>query len=148
MVFAALMLMSQPATADDLANLKSAYKMTLKALSAGDLETAFEYIHDGYVYLPANMGFPVVVNHARAKPLWGKWFETHRWLARPYKTDFRVVGNTGLTWGVRELTIINKNKGSTTRYSQKFSQTWLKFDGKWKLVMGHYSTMPSKQTFD
>jgi ketosteroid isomerase-like protein len=147
-VVAAFMIFSQPAIADDLADLKATYKTLLKALSAGDLETAFGHIHDGYVYLPTSLGFPIVVNQARAKPIWAKWFETHRWLPRPYKTDFRVIGNTGLTWGVRELTIINKNKGSTTRHSQKFSQTWLKFDGKWKLVMGHYSPIPSKQSFD
>jgi hypothetical protein len=90
----------------------------------------------------------MVLNLARIKPLWIKHWETHIWMARVYKVEFRVIGNTGLVWGVREVTTINKKSGSGKRRFQKFCGTWVKSDGKWKIVMGHSSDIPSTFTFE
>jgi hypothetical protein len=143
MVLAAFMLMSQPAIADDLADLKAAHKMVFKALATGDVETAFNYFHEGFVRLTATRGFPTIMNLAREKPRWIKFWETHIYIIKFYKTEFRVIGNTGLIWGVREVTAINKKSGSGKRRFQKFCGTWVKSDGKWKVVMAHSSNIPS-----
>jgi ketosteroid isomerase-like protein len=148
MVLAAFMFVSQPAIADDLADLKAAHKMMMKAFATGDVETGFSYFHEGFVYMPATRGFPTVMNLARAKPGWIKFWETHIWIPRWYKTDFRVIGNTGLIWGVREVTTINKKTGTGKRRFQKFCGTWLKSDGKWKVVMAHSSDIPSTMRID
>jgi hypothetical protein len=148
MVVTALMLISQPAIADDLADLKAAHNMMQKALFTGDIETAFGYFHEGFVYIPATRSLPRVMNLAREKPHWIKWWETHIYRSRWYKTEFRVIGNTGLVWGVREVTVINKKSGSRKKQFQIASSTWVKSDGKWKTVLGQYAPIPPAQTLD
>jgi hypothetical protein len=119
-ILGAFILLPQAVLADDLADLKATHKMEQKAFTTGDLETGFGYFHEGMVYISPNRGFPIVMNLARAKPHWIKWWETHAWRNRWYKVEYRVIGNTGLVWGVREVTVINKKSGSGSRRQSHF----------------------------
>ena len=150
MVVAAFMLISQPAIADDLADLKATHIRLNKANNTGDMETQFQFVDDRAVMFGPRYGVPHVLrgkeHKAMVKQLYIKFRETHIYRAMWYKPDYRVIGNTGLVWGLIEETIISKTSGITQKYFLKASETYVKSDGKWIWVLGHYTPIPQTQT--
>ena len=134
MVLAAFMLISQPALADDLADLKATHMGWLKAVNTGDVETMVNFWQEGGVFMPASRPFPIVVNKERAKKIWTRVFQTHMLILTMYKLDYRVIGNTGLVWGHFEELMMNKEKRKGIRRPRKFLMTYLKSEGKWQIV--------------
>jgi ketosteroid isomerase-like protein len=149
MVVAAFMLVSQPAIADDLADLKATHEKILKLVNAGDPQTMFEYYDDRFINIGALRGFPRVwqgkAHKAVTIKVFTKWFETHTFRIQYYKTDYRILGNIGLVWGVQERTITSKN-GPTKRYFLKASHVLEKSEGKWKVVLSHLTPIPQEVT--
>ena len=144
MVIAALVLLSQPAIADDLADLKATHQKYIKAWNTGDLNTVFGIWQDGGIWLPADRGFPVVTNSAIGKQMFGKWLETHFSRSRWYKVDYRVIGDTGLVWGVTINDTIVKATGTGKRNFHKETLVFVKSNGKWVGVMAHATPIPSE----
>ena len=136
-VIASFVFITQIAIADDLADLKATHQSFIKAWNTGDMETVFEIWQDGGIWLPSNRGFPVVTNSAMGKQMFSKWLETHIYYIDWYKVDYRVIGDTGLVWGVTSTIAIVKNTGMGKRYTEKESLVFVKSDGKWKAVMSH-----------
>jgi hypothetical protein len=142
-VVAALMSLSQPAIADDLADLKAAHQMLDKAWNTGNVAGAFEVWQDGGIWLPASYAFPIVSSTAVGIPMFTKWLETHIYRYRWYKVDYRVTGDTGFVWGVRTTTEIAKATGTGKRRFLKTTMVFMKSEGKWKVVMLHDTPIPS-----
>ncbi len=143
-IMAALMLLSQPAIADDLADLKATHQRYVKAWNTGDLETVFEIWQDGGIWLPANRAFPIVTNSAMGKQMFTKWLESHIYWSNWYKVDYKVIGNTGLIWGVKETGAIVKATGTGKRNFYKSTYVLVKSEGKWRGVMHHDTPIPSE----
>jgi ketosteroid isomerase-like protein len=133
-VIGAFMLMPQPSMADDLDDLKAAYMSYTKAENNGDVETFMDFWIDGGIFLYPGSVFPVVVNIARGKRTWSKYYETHTARKITYKPDYRVIGNTGLVWGHFQRVVRNKKNGKGERRFSQFSMTWVKSEGKWKVA--------------
>ncbi len=144
MVIAALFFISQPAIADDLADLKAAHQMFVKGWNTGDMNTVFEIWQDGGIWLPINRGFPDVTNSAIGKQMFTKWFETHMYRTNWHKVDYKVIGDTGLVWGLRETIVIVKANGTGKRYSMKSTVVFVKSEGKWLAVMSHDTPLISE----
>ncbi len=143
-VVAAFMILSQPAIADDLADLKATHQRYSKAWNTGDLDTVFEIWQDGAIWLPSSQAFPVVTNSAIGLKMFTKWLETHIYRSSWYKIDYRVIGDTGLVWGVRTTTEIVKATGTGKRSFFKTSYVFVKSEGKWVAVMHHDTPIPSE----
>ena len=144
MVIAALMFISQPAIADDLADLKATHQRLNQAWNTGDLDTFYEIWQDGGIYLPFSQAFPVVTNTARGRPMFARWLETHLVQSQWYKVDYRVIGDTGLVWGVTTNTTIVKATGTGKRTFCKETLVFVKSNGKWIGVMAHSTPIPSE----
>jgi uncharacterized protein (TIGR02246 family) len=144
MVIAALVLLSQPAIADDLADLKATHQKYTKAWNTGDLETVFQIWQDGGIWLPANRGFPVVTSTAIGKQMFAKWLETHVYMTNWYKIDYKIIGDTGLVWGLRATTAIVKTTGTGKREFMKTTYVYVKSEGTWKAFMHHDTPIPSE----
>ncbi len=144
MVLAAFMFLPQPAIADDLADLKATHMRFNRAWNTGDLKTVFEIWQDGGIWLPTNQAVPLVTSSARGLAMFTKWLETHTYVTMWYKEDYRVIGNTGLVWGLRTTTIMSKAKGKGKRYFYKTTMVYVKTDGKWEAVMFHDTPLPSE----
>ena len=145
MVVAAIMIFSQPALADDLADLKAAHKKILRAVNTGDVQSMFEIWQEGAIYISTEFGFPMVTSRARGIQVWSKLFEKYVIQSMWYKVDYRVIGNTGLAWGTRTLMVRNKATGVGKRSFVRTSQVWVKSEGKWGAVMEHNSPIPKAQ---
>jgi ketosteroid isomerase-like protein len=144
MVIAALMFISQPAIADDLADLKAAHQMYDKAWNTGDVAAVFEIWQDGGIWVPYSYAFPIVTNSALGIQMFTRWLETHMFMYSWYKVDYRVTGDTGFVWGVRTTTEIVKATGIGKRNFLKTSMVFMKTEGKWKAVMQHDTPIPSR----
>ena len=143
-VIAALVFLSQPAIADDLADLKAAHQMYDKAWNTGNVPGVFEIWQDGGIWLSINYGFPIVTNSAMGIQMFTKWLETHIFRYSWYKVDYRVIGDTGLVWGLMTTNEIVKATGTGKRRFVKASMVFVKSEGKWKAVMLHSTQIPSE----
>ena len=150
MVVGALMLLCQPAIADDLDDLKAAVNKYTMAINTGDVETQFAILDDKLVRLGSEDGIPHAIPNKevkeRIKQAYMKRSETHSTRLMRYKPDFRVIGNTGLVWGLVQRTRVNKKSGITRISTSKNSLTFVKSDGKWILVLIHSTPIPPTQT--
>jgi ketosteroid isomerase-like protein len=144
MVIAALVFLSQPVIADDLADLKAAHQMYDKAWNTSDVAAVFEVWQDGGIWIPVSYGFPIVTNSARGIQMFTMWLETHIFRYSWYKVDYRVIGDTGLVWGVMTTNEIVKATGTGKRRFLKTSMVFMKSEGKWKAVMSHSTQIPSE----
>ena len=143
-VVAAFMFLSQPAIADDLADLKATLQKFDKAWNTADMDTVFEIWQDGGIWLPTNQAFPIVTNSAMGKTMFAKWLESHMYRRSWYKVDYKVIGNTGLVWGLSSRMVIVKATGNGKRYFYKTSYVFVKSEGKWRAVMHHDTPIPSE----
>jgi len=137
-VVATLMLHCQPAIGDDLADLKAVNESIEKAMNAGDAKALFENVQDEAVLLMGN-GFPEVLNTAIALPMMTQVFENNTARTSWYKVDYRVIGDTGLVWGVTTGSWTNKATNETETNYAKACRVFTKSEGKWKMVMIHTS---------
>jgi ketosteroid isomerase-like protein len=100
MVLALLVIISQPAKADDFADLKAANEKYFNAWNTADVETFSNFWIDGGVWFSDSRAFPLTVTQSQArKAYWVKWFETHSIRFTWYNPQFLVAGTTGLVWG-------------------------------------------------
>lgn len=143
-VVAVFMLISQPAIADDLADLKAAHQMYDKAWNTGDVIGAFAIWQDGGIWIPSMYAFPMVTNSAMGIQMFTEWLETHIFRYSWYKVDYRVIGDTGLVWGVMTTSVIAKATGIGKRGFYKGSLVFVKSEGKWRAVMNHSTPIPSE----
>jgi ketosteroid isomerase-like protein len=133
-----LILQCQPAIGDDVADLKAANESIDEALNAGDADALIAVFQDGAVLIMGT-GFPEVTNNATLLPGLKRFLENNTVRATWYKVDYRVIGDTGLVWGV---TIGNRtNKATNVRETDynKACRVFVKSEGKWKMVMLHAS---------
>ena len=137
-IVATLMLQCQPAIGDDLADLKAANESLDKALTAGDVDALFEIWQDGAVMI-AGAGFPEVTNNAMLLPMLKGLFENNTIRYNWYKVDYRVIGDTGLVWGVIIGSFTNKATNETETNYGKACRVFVTSDGQWKIVMVHAS---------
>ena len=140
----AVIFLAQPAMADDLADLKATHQKYNNAWNTGDMEAVFQIWQDGGIWLPANQAFPDVTNSAIGKQMFARYFETHFFQSRWHKIDYKVIGDTGLVWGLRTSTHIVKATGTGKRYFYKTTLVYVKSEGKWQAVMSHDTPLISE----
>lgn len=148
MVLAAFMLLPQAALAgevEDLEELKGTHMNYMGAVNTGNVELIMGFWVEGGVSFMSDRAFPIVVNITQAKKYLSRILQTHRLILIPYKPDYRVIGNTGLVWGHFTQLVINKEKGVGKRRFLKFSFTYVKSEGKWKIALFHATPMPGEQ---
>jgi len=146
MALGAFILAPQPAIADDLADLKAADGKLFNAWNTSDVEGIFDAWSDTGIWLSDSRAFPLTHrNLPERKAYWAKWFETHSVRMMWYNPQYLVIGNTGLVWGHVTQTAMNKVKGIGKEIYLKMSITYVKSEGKWKVVLCHSSPMPSER---
>ena len=141
--FVCLTLLSQPVSADDLDDLKATTERYANAWNTRDLDTILEIENaSGFGYSTA-FPRPLLGKEQLRKP-YAQYFEMMEVvLVKTYKDEYRIIGNTGLVWGLYSQTTKQKNGPLRTVYLRHAS-TYVKSEGKWKLVLYHRSLIPSE----
>ena len=111
------------------------------------MDAVFEIWQDGGIWLSKSRAFPVVTNSAMGKQMFSKWLETHFYNINWYKVDDRVIGDTGLVWGVITEIEMVKATGVGKRSFSKNSLVFVKSNGKWKAVMAHSTPIQPEVDF-
>jgi len=147
MVLAGFVLISHPAIADDLADLKAAGENILQVWNTEDVEGIFDcWLEEGGIWLSASRAFPAPVKKSpRWVQFWTHWFQTHMIRLSWYNPQYRVIGNTGLVWGHMSHYVMNEETGIGKEEYRKAAGTFVKSEGKWKLVLFQDAPIPSER---
>ena len=143
-VLGALILLPQAVLADDLADLKAAHQKMLNAMNTGDIQGIFEVWQEGAIWVPDTLGFPIVTNTEEGRTMFTMLFATHTYRVLWYKVEYRLIGNTGLVWGLVGRGVRNKTTGVGKRTFLKASLVFVKSEGKWVCVMEHMTPIPKE----
>ena len=98
MVLIAFMLISQPAIADDLADLKAAGEKVFQVWNTGDAEGIFDlWPEDGGIWLSATRAFPITVKKSpQGIQFWSNWFQSHIVQISWYNPQYRIIAGRGI----------------------------------------------------
>jgi ketosteroid isomerase-like protein len=135
------LLISTPALAGDVDDLKATYEKAVKAYNAKDVAWFATFDNKAVSFHPTT---PFAIdgdaqNKQAVKTFWSAMDST---VFSPVNTKFRVIGNTGLVWGHYAFANKPKDGGMRTTYG-RFTTVCTKSDGKWVIVSSHYSAIPS-----
>jgi ketosteroid isomerase-like protein len=148
-VFAVLIFSPCVVIADDLGDLKAAQEACLKAWGAKDLDALVEFegaTSAGFGHTTAfpRPQSPDKDSFRRGLEQYFNAMESIR--ITPHTAQFRVLGDTGLVWGHYAQT--TKQKGGVIRTVYlRFAHTYMRIDGKWRLVLYHRSLIPNEDVW-
>lgn len=143
----ALLAVPQFALAGDVDDLKAAYAKGVQVWNNIDADGIVSMVYPGMVNWGNSAAFPSVLpmenTQAQVAPGLKQWLSgLEMYNINPYNMQFRVLGNIGLIWGHQTQNI--KAKGEPTKtFHLRVTQTWIKSEGKWYIVMNHLSAIPS-----
>ena len=130
----------------DIASLKVAHDRYLAAWSDGDVDTIVD-MATGSAGFGHSTAFPRPVRiedpfRAGASKFFGEMDEFH---ITPLTADHMIVGDTGVVWGHYAQTSKQMDGPRRTLYL-RFTHTFARVYGEWKLVIYHRSMIPSVDT--
>jgi ketosteroid isomerase-like protein len=132
-------------SADDRDDLKAVQERYRKAWEARDIDTIVEIeggTSAGFGYTTA-FPRPLLTKEAFRQAIEG-YFNIMEFIrVTPHTAEFRVLGDTGLVWGHYAQTTKQKSGFTRTVYL-RFAHTYMKIDGKWRLVLYHRSLIPNE----
>lgn len=137
----------QFALAEDVDDLKAANQKLFQGWSSLDAETVASTISQGAVAYSPDAAFPIVgpmeSTQAERVEYMTMYLQNIEFINMfPYNIQARVFGNVGLVWGHVTISSKAKEQPQQTQYL-RYTSTWLKSDGQWRLVMNHYSVIPA-----
>ena len=128
----ALVLMPVLAGAGDLEDLKATWDSSVEAFNSMNVERHFDAYHNLYV-----SGFSedvLITGHAKAATLSTSGFEENE-VQRfdPINAEYRIIGGTGLVYGIAYHEWKRKGEPAKTMYV-RFLNVLVKQNGKWKII--------------
>ena len=135
------LLISTPALAGDVDDLKATYEKAVKAYNSHD-DAMFGSVHESTVYYAPNSPFAIKGKAAYQKTIKGIWAAMENTAFKPINPQFMVSGSTGIIWGHYALAMKLKDGPMRTTFG-RFTATCTKSEGKWLVVSSHYSAIPS-----
>ncbi|MBI3245211.1 MAG: nuclear transport factor 2 family protein [Deltaproteobacteria bacterium] len=122
--------------------LKATAEQLIAALNKGDLDTWSTLVHNQAVGFYAFSPFPVEGKAALRQNFQGLLSTTESLTITPLNFQYRVVGDTGYTWG--HVVIAFKPKDGPLRITWvRELMTYAKVGGKWQMVTVHVSAIPA-----
>lgn len=123
-------------------DLKATAEGLIAALNKGDLDTWAPLVHDQAVGFYAFSPFPVEGKAALRQNFQGLLSTTENLTITPLNFQYRVVGDTGYTWG--HVVIAFKPKDGPLRVTWvRELMTYTKIEKKWQMVTVHVSAIPA-----
>jgi len=139
-----LFLSNSSASAGDVSSLEDAFEHVIARLNAHDQEGFMKVWHPEAVLIVYDYLFPLDRSDAGDevwKQIFKDFFSSAKVTMTAVDVDFRVVGNTGLVWGMIQ-TMLKPGNGNSQVQSLRISATFVETGGAWKLVNWHSSTPP------
>jgi ketosteroid isomerase-like protein len=123
-------------------DLKTTAERLIASLNKGDLDTWSTLVHDQAVGFYAFSPFPVEGKAALRQNFQGLLSTTESLTITPLNFQYRVIGDTGYTWG--HVVIAFKPKDGPLRITWvREVMTYAKVEKKWQMVTVHVSAIPA-----
>ncbi len=140
--------MISPLSAGDVDDLKAAFDQALEYLSQKDLDAFLSIWHPEAVLFSRNEVHPT----DRAKlddRVWANLFEDFfaRIISVGYTqqaVEWRVVGDTGLVWGLTRLAVDPRYQASFEQ-DTRLTAVFVKVDGEWLILLWNNAPLPEGQ---
>jgi len=131
----------------DLDDLKAVNEKAIKAWNTLDAAGLASLLHPGVVAFDRDLAFATVApmenTQEAMRANYETMFATYESIKVTYVDwQYRVVGNTGIAWGYWTADLKPKD-GPARTIQARGTYTWVKSGGKWLLLMGHASALPS-----
>ncbi len=141
-------IMISPLSAGDVDDLKAAFDQALEYLSQKDLDAFLSIWHPEAVLFSRNEVHPT----DRAKlddRVWANLFEDFfaRIISAGYTqqaVEWRVVGDTGLVWGLTRLAVDPRFQASFEQ-DTRLTAVFVKVDGEWLILLWNNAPLPEGQ---
>ncbi len=141
-------IMISPLSAGDVDDLKAAFDQALEYLSQKDLDAFLTIWHPEAVLFSRNEVHPT----DRAKlddRVWANLFEDFfaRIISAGYTqqaVEWRVVGDTGLVWGLTRLAVDPRFQASFEQ-DTRLTAVFVKVDGEWLILLWNNAPLPEGQ---
>ena len=141
-------IMISPLSAGDVDDLKAAFDQALEYLSQKDLDAFLSIWHPEAVLFSRNEVHPT----DRAKlddRVWANLFEDFfaRIISVGYTqqaVEWRVVGDTGLVWGLTRLAVDPRYQASFEQ-DTRLTAVFVKVDGEWLILLWNNAPLPEGQ---
>ena len=141
-----LLVVPQFALGGDADALKTSFENFVKAFNSFDHATIGQMIYPGHVAFTTDGPFPSITPGELSKRGEGirEWFKTLESLRITLvQPEYKVIGDTGIMWGY-ETADIKKKDGPAYTVHSRVIHTFIKVDGKWKVLTTHMSLIPTK----
>lgn len=143
---ACLFVMPSIGHAGNVSSLEEAFENVVERLNEHDHEGFMKVWHPEAVLIVYDYLFPVDRSDA-GDEVWAEIFKDFFTAAKitltPVDVDFRVVGDTGIVWGLTQ-TLREPAQGKSEAQTLRVSATFVDIDGVWKLVNWHSSLPPER----
>lgn len=141
-------IMISPLSAGDVDDLKAAFDQALEYLSQKDLDAFLSIWHPEAILFSRNQIHPT----DRAKlddRIWANLFEDFfaRIVSAGYTqqaVEWRVVGDTGLVWGLTRLAVDPRYQASFEQ-DTRLTAVFVKVDGEWLILLWNNAPLPEGQ---
>ena len=133
--------------AGDLENLETVFENVLERLNSRDLEGFLKSWHPEAVLFVAD--YLWAVDRADVgQEIWSRIFDeffatTKSATYTALDVHFRIIGDTGLVWGLTELIVKPKEEARQVR-NLRLTVVFQKADGRWRIVSWHSSRLPER----
>ena len=129
--------------ASDVDEFKSEVERYYQAFNSMDAETIVQMTHPGLVSIESDAPFPFVYPTVDAlKEVVQNWFSTLESINFfDINPQYKIVGNTGIVWCISGGRVKPKGGSVEISYVRK-TQTWVKSEGKWRVLTEHFSKIP------
>lgn len=135
----AVLLLITPAPGEDheAAQLRMSFESAVAALNAGDIDGFLADVHEKALSFYSCGPTSGKEGKAACQLDWERFFgKTHAARFEPQNMQYRVIGNTGIAWGEYEVNVKTRD-GGNARHRGRYTMTYTKEDGKWKVIMQH-----------
>ena len=123
-------------------DLRARFEQAVALFNAGDLGAWATYNHDEVIFFSPHAPFAIEGKEALLRAMQALVSQSESISWRIINPQFRVVGNTGVTWGHYSFTIKPHDGPQRTEFA-RFLLTWVKSEGQWRIVAEHNSRIPS-----
>ena len=135
------LLVSTPALAADVDDLKATFENGVKAFNNKD-DAWFTSFHDDSISFMPTAPFVINGNAMSKETMKRYWNGVETAIFRPLNARYRVIGSTGIVWGHYALPAKPKDGARHISYG-RFTIVCAELSGKWLIVSSHYSSIPS-----
>ena len=123
-------------------DLKARFEQAVALFNARDLAAWATSNHAAVIFFSPHAPFAVEGKEALLRAMQALVSQSESISWQIINPQFRVVGNTGVTWGHYSFTIKPHDGPLRTEFA-RFLLTWVKSEGQWCIVAEHNSRIPS-----